>query len=95
MLLKVRIILTPTIGKLLAEHPHSRINFLLSDGNNMYVFHHYENRPIYILRRQKGYGGAILATTIKRLSTEWQRLGSDRLLVVSNGEFLVISNKLI
>jgi predicted glutamine amidotransferase len=62
----------------------------------MYVFHHYENRPIYILRRQKEYGGAILATTIKRLSTEeWKKLEPDRLLVISNGEFLVISKNLI
>ncbi|MEM2145372.1 MAG: class II glutamine amidotransferase [Candidatus Jordarchaeaceae archaeon] len=83
------------LKELLTEHPQSRINFLLSDGNNMYVFHHYENKPIYILRRQKEYRGATLATTIKRLSTEeWQKLDPDRLLVISNGEFLVISDKL-
>ncbi len=88
--------LKKALKKLLAEHPWSRINFLLSDGNNMYVFHHYHDRPIYYLRRQKEYGGAILVTTVKELSNEqWQKLDPDKLLVIINGEYLVISDKLI
>jgi glutamine amidotransferase len=88
--------LKKALKEILEKHPQSTINFLLSDGNNMYVFHHYPTRPIYILRRQKEYGGAILVTTIRGLSGEqWQKLDPDRLLVISNGEALVISDKLI
>lgn len=88
--------LKKALKQLLEKHPQSTINFLLSDGNNMYIFNHYPTRPIYYLRRQKEYGGAILVTTIRELSREqWQKLEPDRLLAISNGEVLVISDKLI
>ena len=69
---------------------------LLSDGNNMYVFSHHSDKTMYMLRRQKGYGGATLVST-RELTTDesWQKIPRDRLLVLSKGEVLVISNKII
>ena len=68
-------------------------NFLLSDSINLYAFHHYEDKPIYFLRREKDYGGAILLSTRKLSQEIWQEIPKDRLLVISRGEILVLSNK--
>ena len=87
--------LKKALKTLLRDYPHSKINFLLSDGPCMYVFNH-NHKPIYYLKRLKDYGGAILVTTIEDLSSEeWEALPSDRLSVICNGEFLVLSSRLI
>jgi len=71
-----------------------RLNFLMSDGNMHFAFSHYPNKPIYMLRRVKGYGGAILLSTRMFGSWNWERIPKDRLLAVNNGEVLVLSDKI-
>ena len=71
----------------------TRFNFLLSDGINLYAFHHYKGKPIYFLRREKNYGGAILLSTRKLSQEYWQKIPEDRLLVISRGEILVLSDR--
>lgn len=73
------------------------MNFLLSDGSNLYVFNDSNHsNEIYYLQRRKSYGYAFLVTTISSgLSNEdWMILPQDRLLVLNRGEILVLSNKL-
>jgi glutamine amidotransferase len=69
------------------------LNFLLSDSVNLYAFHHYSGKPMYFLRREKDYGGAILISTRKLSQEDWQKIPEDRLFVVSRGEVLVLSDK--
>jgi predicted glutamine amidotransferase len=68
------------------------LNLLMSDGTLLYAYHHYPNKPIYLLKRQKDYGGALLLTTIDHLTDEpWVKIPKDRLFVISRGEILVNS----
>ena len=62
------------------------LNLLISDGNSLYVFHHHHSKPIYLLRRQKGYGGAALVSTRVLNDENWEELAFDRLLVLDRGE---------
>ncbi len=72
------------------------VNYLLTDGLNLFILNHYPSKPIYFLKRGKPYGSAFLATTVRRLTAErWKPLPPDRLLVVSNGEFLVLSDPIV
>tara|TARA_B100000945_G_C20424842_1_gene619894 strand:- start:3553 stop:4263 length:711 start_codon:yes stop_codon:yes gene_type:complete len=76
-------------------HGTINLNMFLSDGNMMYIFNHYSSKPIYMLRRSKIYGNAILISTRKLTNEYWEKIPSDRLLAINNGEIEVISDKLI
>ncbi len=68
------------------------LNLLFSDGNCQYAFNHYPTKPLFMLHREKLYGGATLLTTVKNLTREpWQTIPPDRLLVLNNGEIEVLS----
>ena len=69
-------------------------NMLMSDGTNMYIFSHHSNKRMYMLRREKEYGGATLVSTIGLTSEGWKKIPKDRLLVLSKGEVLVLSNNI-
>jgi predicted glutamine amidotransferase len=72
------------------------LNFLLSDGSILYAFNHYDEKPLYYLKRQKPYGGAFLIATQKLSSNEpWKSIRPDSLLIVSNGEILELSDPII
>ena len=75
------------------------LNFLMSDGNMHYAFSHYDDKPMYMLGRTKGYGGAILLSTAikdrngRKLTDEnWQEIGRNRLLAINCGEVIVRSD---
>lgn len=73
---------------------HVRLNLLISDGRTLYAFHHYPNKPIYMLRRPKGSGEAVLFST-QRLSDEgWESIPKDRLLSISGGQIQVLSSEI-
>lgn len=67
------------------------LNFLLSDGSILYAFNHYTGKPIYFLKREKDYGGAFLISTHKLSNENWKILPSDRLLLITRGNILVLS----
>lgn len=73
------------------------LNFLLTDGDMYYVFNHYSSKPMYMLRRMKGYGPVLLLST-RELDLndrhKWEKLPSDQLLVLNCGEIIVLSDKL-
>jgi predicted glutamine amidotransferase len=71
-----------------------RLNLLISDGRTLYAFQHYPNKPIYILRRSKSYGGAILMSTQKLTEEDWEPIPENRLLAVEGGEVQVMSTAL-
>ena len=71
-----------------------RLNFLLSDGSLLYAFNHYPGKPIFLLRREKDYGGAILISTQKLSHENWVMIRPDSLLVLSKGRVLVLSDQL-
>ena len=70
------------------------LNFLMSDGNMHYAFSHYDDKPMYMLGRTKGYGGAVLLSTQKVTDENWQKIGTDRLLAINRGEVLVHSDRI-
>ena len=77
-----------------------RLNLMISDGRTLYIFHHYQfwngrYKPIFILRRQKRYGSAILLSTQRLTDENWEPLPKDCLLAISGGEILIISDPLI
>lgn len=79
--------------KLIEQH-RGTVNYLLSDGNLLYAFSHYPGKPMYFLRREKAYGGAVLVSTQKLSDENWKKIPPDKLLVVNNGEILVLSKGL-
>ena len=78
------------------------LNLLMSDGNMHYAFSHYLpgsdfERPIFMKRRGKAWGNVILLTTGKFVTPgyaneEWEKIPTDRLLVVNCGEIVVCSD---
>ena len=74
-----------------------RFNFLLSDGTTLYAFHHYTDRPLYLAKRQKGYGGVVLISTypypLPSPEMVWKPLEKDRLLAVSGGMISLLSGR--
>lgn len=70
------------------------LNFLLSDGSLLYAFNHYPDKPIFLLRREKDQGGAILISTQKLTYEKWVEIRPDSLLVLSKGRVLVLSDQL-
>jgi glutamine amidotransferase len=80
----------------LIERFGGSVNYLLTDGLNLFILNHYPGTPIYFIRRGKPYGSAFVATTVCRLTNErWRTLPPDRVLVVSNGDFLVLSDPIV
>ncbi len=78
-----------------SHHGTVNLNLLISDGNMLYAFHHYDGKPMYMLRRTKQYGGAILISTRELTDEEWEEIPSDRLLAINKGEIEVFSDLLI
>lgn len=68
------------------------LNFLMSDGNILYAFNHYYSKPIYLLKREKDYGGAILVSTQKLGNENWKKIPEDKLLLLEKGEIIVLSD---
>ncbi len=84
------------IRKILTRYRENiTLNLLLSDGSVLYAFHHYRVKPLYYLRREKDYGGAFLVSTQKLSRENWRELPTDRLLVVSRGEIVVLSDNVL
>ena len=71
------------------------LNFMLSNGNLQFIFSHYPGRRIHMLRRSKNYGGAVLTSTRKLTGENWEKIPKDSLLVIENGEVLVVSDPII
>jgi glutamine amidotransferase len=79
--------------KLLEEaNGRKRLNYLLSDSNALFVFCNY--RRMFMLRREKDYGGAILISTQKLTDENWIEIPKYRVLCVLNGEIFVVSDRL-
>ena len=78
------------------------LNLLMSDGNMHYAFSHYLpgsdfERPIFMKRRGKAWGNVILLTTGKFVTPgyaneEWEKIPTDRLLVVNCGQIITLSD---
>ena len=60
------------------------LNYLLSDSNALFAF--CNHRRMYMLRREKDYGGAILISTQKLTSENWVELPKNRVICVLRGE---------
>jgi predicted glutamine amidotransferase len=69
-----------------------RLNLLISDGRTLYAFNHYSRKPIYMLRRSKSYGGAVLLSTQKLTDEDWEPIPKNRLLAIDGGEVQVMSS---
>ena len=69
-----------------------RLNLLITDGRALYAFHHYPGKPMYMLRRSKAYGGAMLVSTQRLTDEDWEPIPENRLLVIDGGEVQVISS---
>jgi len=72
-------------------------NFLLSDGSVLYAFNHYPKNPLYISYREKGYGGAVVISTKKLRSRDyqdWRKIPKDKVVLITDGRILVVSDRL-
>jgi hypothetical protein len=80
----------------LIERFEGDVNYLLTDGACLFILNHYPGKPIYFTKRDKPYGSAFVATTVCKLTNErWRALPPDRVLAVSNGDFLVLSDPIV
>ncbi|MDI3497314.1 class II glutamine amidotransferase [Archaeoglobus sp.] len=78
--------------KALLETYGGNVNYLLTDGNVLFAF--CNHRRMYMLRREKEYGGAILISTQKLSDENWVEIPKNRVLCVLNGEVLVTSSRI-
>ena len=68
----------------------------MSDGSMYYAFAHYLGKPMYFLRREKEYGGAMLVSTQKLTEDEdWKTIPTDRLMVINRGEIVTLSDPIV
>ena len=85
------------LKKILDKYAPINLNFLLTDGYMYYAFNHYTRRPMYMLRRMKGYGPVVLLST-EQLQTPnnepWEKIPPDQLLVLNCGQIIVLSDKI-
>ena len=78
-----------------SHHGTINLNLLISDGNMLYAFNHYSRKPMYMLRRSKSYGGAILISTKQLTDENWEVIPKNRLLCINNGEIEILSSPLV
>ena len=77
----------------LLETYGGKVNYLLSDSNALFAF--CNHRRMYMLRREKDYGGAILISTQKLTNENWIEIPKYRVICVLNGELLVTSDRIL
>ena len=68
-----------------------RLNFLLSDGTNVYAFGHHPEKPMYYQNLYHKQGARTMVSTQVLDGTPWVKLPSDRLLIVAQGQIQSIS----
>jgi len=74
----------------LLENYSGSLNYLLSDSNALFAFCNY--RRMYMLKREKEYGGAILISTQRLTRENWVEVPKNRIICVLNGEIFVLSD---
>lgn len=74
----------------LLENYGGGLNYLLSDSNALFAF--CNHKRMYMLRREKDYGGAILISTQRLTGERWVEIPKNRVLCVLNGEVFVLSD---
>ena len=77
----------------LLESYGGELNYLLSDSNALFAFCNY--RRMYLLRREKDYGGAILISTQKLTRENWVEIPKYRVLCMLKGEIFVVSDEIV
>lgn len=68
-----------------------KLNFLLSDGDNVYAFGHHPEKPMYYQNLYHMKGARTMVSTQVLDGTPWVKLPNDRLLVVAQGQIQSIS----
>lgn len=79
------------------EYEHGRavkLNFLLSDGENMYAFSHHQEKPMFTSGKQAESGESMVISTQLLDGMNWAKLPEDRLLVACRGKLLKMSGKI-
>jgi predicted glutamine amidotransferase len=71
-----------------------RLNFLLSDGETLYAFSHHPEKPMYYAARETAVGSSLMIATQPLDTCGWTALPDDRLIVVSHGKLLAMSDRL-
>jgi|AGTN01.2.fsa_nt_gi Predicted glutamine amidotransferase len=71
-----------------------RLNFLLSDGEAMYAFNHHPEKAMYRSDRQTTGGPSVVVATQVLDGGHWEPLPEDRVLVVSQGRQIALSEKI-
>ncbi|MEM0302117.1 MAG: class II glutamine amidotransferase [Archaeoglobaceae archaeon] len=78
--------------KTLLESYNGTLNYLLTDGNALFAFCNHRN--MFMLRREKDYGGAILISTQKLTDERWVPIPKNRIICLINGELFVVSKEI-
>lgn len=72
-------------------------NFLLSDGSVLYAFNHYPEKPLFIsLREREGENAIAISTSMLKSEDfpEWKRIPEERVMLITDGRVLVLSDRL-
>lgn len=86
------------IKNLFAQYGRAiNFNFLLSDGTILYAFRHHAEKPLFISFRENGPGASVVIST-RRLGPvdprEWRPLPRNKVILVTGGRLLVVSDAL-
>lgn len=68
-----------------------KLNFILSDGTNVYAFGHHQEKPLYYQNVYRKQGAQAMVATQVLNCTMWDKLPTDRLLVIAQGQIQSIS----
>jgi predicted glutamine amidotransferase len=71
-----------------------RLNFLLTNGETIYAFNHHPEKTMYMTDRQTAGGPAFIVATQVLDDGSWTALPEDRVVVVSRGRVMAISEPL-
>ena len=71
-----------------------RLNFLLSDGVNMYAFSNHSEKPMYHQNCSFGQGTQTMISTQTLGTTPWEKLPADRLMSIAKGQIQSISGSI-
>lgn len=68
-----------------------RLNFLLSDGVNLYAFSHHSEKPMYHQNGNCWQGAQTLVSTQTLGSMPWEKLPEDHLMSIAKGQIQSIT----
>ncbi|MGE5556922.1 MAG: class II glutamine amidotransferase [Caulobacteraceae bacterium] len=71
-----------------------KLNFVMSEGTDLYAFNHHPQKPMYYARSSSPHGDYVIVSTQMLDGIVWERLPEDKLLLVRDGKVMALSERI-